>query len=167
MILGGWFPMAKDILGLGVWIAISFLAALIGGIASIDADVFYKQLVLPEWAPPAWVFGPVWTILYFLMGIAAWMVWRVDRFFSAWVPLSFFLVQLVLNMLWSWLFFAWHLGALSFVNILFLWIMISATLISFWRVRRFAGALLVPYLLWVSFAAVLNYVIWQLNPQIL
>jgi translocator protein len=159
--------MGKDIFGLAVWIAITFFAAAIGAMASINADVFYKHLVLPEWAPPASVFGPVWTILYFLMSLAAWMVWRVDGFFSAWGSLSLFLFQLVLNVLWSWLFFRWHLGTLAFANILFLWIMIIATLISFWRVRTSAGALLVPYLLWVSFAVVLNYSIWQLNPQIL
>jgi translocator protein len=159
--------MVKEILGLAAWIAITFFAAAIGAIASINADVFYKQLVLPEWAPPASVFGPVWTVLYFLMSLAAWIIWRVDGFFSAYGSLSLFLLQLALNALWSWLFFGWHLGALSFANILFLWIMIIVTLISFWRVRASAGALLIPYLLWVSFAAVLNYAIWQLNPQIL
>jgi translocator protein len=159
--------MVKEILGLAAWIAITFFAAAIGAIASIDADLFYKQLVLPEWAPPASVFGPVWTVLYFLMSLAAWMVWRVDGFFSACGSLSLFLFQLALNALWTWLFFRWHLGAPAFANILFLWIMIIATLISFWRVRASAGALLIPYLLWVSFAAVLNYAIWQLNPQIL
>lgn len=160
-------PIHRDIPGFGAWLGISFVAAVVGGAASINAEIFYQQLVLPAWAPPGWVFGPVWMVLYCLMGIAAWLVWRVDGFHAARVALSLFLVQLVLNALWSWLFFGWQLGALAFAEILVLWAMILATTIAFWRVRVLAAVLMVPYLLWVSFAAVLNYVVWQLNPQIL
>jgi tryptophan-rich sensory protein len=113
------------------------------------------------------VFAPVWTTLYALMGIAAWLVWRVDGFRAYRSALTFFLVQLAINALWSWLFFAWHFGALAFADIVVLWLLIIATIVSFWRVRPLAGALLVPYLLWVSFAAVLNFSVWQLNPQVL
>ena len=149
------------------WLAICFLAAAIGAAASVQADTFYAQLIQPDWAPPAAVFGPVWTILYALMAIAAWLVWKARNSPMARMGLFVFFLQLALNTLWSWLFFRWHLGALAFVDILVLWALIVATLVMFWRVRPLAGVLLVPYLLWVSFAAALNYSIWQLNPSIL
>jgi tryptophan-rich sensory protein len=109
----------------------------------------------------------VWTFLYILMALAAWLVWRVDGFRPARTALTLFLLQLALNALWSWLFFGWHRGALAFGDILLLWVLIAATLVAFWRTRPLAGALLVPYLLWVSFAAALNYSVWRLNPQVL
>lgn len=157
----------KLVAGLFVWLVVSFIAAAIGGAASIQAGSFYTELVRPDWAPPPAVFGPVWTVLYALMGIAAWLVWRVGGFRAARSALTLFLVQLVFNALWSWLFFAWQRGALAFADILLLWVLIVATVIAFWRIRALAGALLVPYLLWVSFAAALNYSVWRLNPQVL
>lgn len=157
----------KQIAGLFAWLVVSFVAAAIGGAAPIQAGPFYTQLVRPDWAPPPAVFGPVWTVLYALMGIAAWLVWRGGGLRAAQPALTLFLVQLAFNALWSWLFFAWQRGALAFADILVLWVLIMATLISFWRIRPLAGALLVPYLLWVSFAAALNYSVWQLNPQVL
>ena len=160
-------PASKQILGLAGWLGIAFIAATIGGTASINAGSFYTELVRPEWAPPSWVFGPVWTALYVLMAIAAWLVWRVDGFRAARAALTLFLLQLALNALWSWLFFGWHRGALAFADVLLLWVFIVATLVAFWRVRPLAGALLGPYLLWVSFAAALNYAVWQLNPEML
>ena len=159
--------MQKQILGLVGWLVLSFAASAIGAVASIQAASFYAQLAQPVWAPPPWVFGPVWTVLFALMGIAAWLVWRCGGFCSNRQALVLFLVQLAFNALWSWLFFAWHRGALALADILVLWILIVATLVSFWRVRPLAGALLIPYLLWVSFAAVLNYSLWHLNPQVL
>jgi tryptophan-rich sensory protein len=149
------------------WLVVSFVAAAIGGAASVQAGRFYGQLLRPEWAPPPAIFGPVWTVLYVLMGIAAWLVWRVGGFGAAKAALTLFLGQLALNALWSWLFFGWHRGALAFADILVLWVLIVATLISFWRISPLAGALLVPYLLWVSFASALNYAVWQLNPKVL
>lgn len=157
----------KQVVGLVGWLIVGFIAAGIGGAASIQAGPFYTQLVRPDWAPPASIFGPVWAVLYALMGIAAWLVWRVGGFRAAKSALTLFLVQLVLNALWSWLFFSWHLGALAFTDILLLWALIVATVTAFWRIRPLAGALLVPYLLWVSFASALNYSVWQLNPQVL
>ncbi|HTJ95879.1 MAG TPA: TspO/MBR family protein [Rhodocyclaceae bacterium] len=157
----------KETLGLVAWLAISFVAAAIGSIASIHAGEFYAQLLKPSWAPPAWLFGPVWTVLYALMGIAAWLVWRANRSHSCTVPLILFLIQLVVNALWSWLFFKWHLGAYSFADILLLWVLIVTILPAFWHTRPLAGALLLPYLLWVSFAVALNYSVWQLNPMLL
>jgi tryptophan-rich sensory protein len=157
----------KQIVGLAAWLFVTFVAAAIGGSASVQAGPFYTQLLRPDWAPPPAVFGPVWTALYVLMGIAAWLVWRVGGFRAARSALTLYLVQLALNALWTWLFFGWHRGALAFADIIVLWALIVATLIAFWRIRPLAGALLVPYLLWVSFAAALNYSVWQLNPQVL
>jgi tryptophan-rich sensory protein len=157
----------KQIVGLAAWLFVTFVAAAIGGSASVQAGPFYTQLLRPDWAPPPAIFGPVWTVLYVLMGIAAWLVWRVGGFRAARSALTLYLVQLALNALWTWLFFGWHRGALAFADIIVLWALIVATLIAFWRIRPLAGALLVPYLLWVSFAAALNYSVWQLNPQVL
>jgi len=157
----------RQILGLIGWFVVSFAASAVGAVASTQAKSFYSQLVQPPLAPPPWLFGPVWTVLYAMMAIAAWLVWRSGGFRANRIALSLFLGQLALNVLWSWFFFAWHRGALAFADIVLLWVLIVATLISFWRVRPLAGILLIPYLLWVSFASVLNYSVWQLNPQIL
>src|SRR3546814_7211039 len=119
-------PKKKQIIGLVVWLAASFIAAAIGSAASIQAGPFYTQLVRPGWAPPPDIFGPVWTVLYALMGIAAWLVWRVGGFRAARAALTLFLVQLAVNALWSWLFFGWHLGALAFADIVLLWVLIVA-----------------------------------------
>ena len=159
--------MARQYIGLLGWLLLCFAASGIGAIASIQAESFYQQLAQPAWAPPAWVFGPVWTTLYTMMAVSAWLVWRVDGFCAHSTAMTLFLVQLAFNSIWSWLFFAWHLGSLSFIDIILLWLLIVLTLLAFWRVRVLAGLLLVPYLLWVSFAAVLNYSIWQLNSEIL
>ena len=157
----------RQILGFVGWLVLTFAASAIGAVASIQAKAFYSQLAQPAWAPPPSLFGPVWTVLYALMAIAAWLVWRSEGIRTHRIAFSFFGSQLVLNAFWSWLFFAWHLGALAFADIVLLWVFIVATLVSFWRVRPLAGALLIPYLLWVSFASVLNYSVWQLNPQVL
>ncbi|MEC4719927.1 TspO/MBR family protein [Noviherbaspirillum sp. CPCC 100848] len=157
----------KQLTGLLAWLIVSFVAAAIGAAASVQAGPFYTRLVRPDWSPPAYVFGPVWTFLYALMGIAAWLVWREHGFRAARYALALFLLQLALNALWSWLFFGWHLGALAFADIVLLWLLIVATLVSFWRIKPLAGLLLVPYLLWVSFASALNYSVWQLNPGML
>ncbi len=157
----------QQVIGLIIWFVVSFAASAIGAIASIQAQSFYGQLSQPSWAPPGWLFGPVWTVLYAMMAIAAWLVWRRGGFKANQTALSLFLVQLVFNGLWSWVFFAWHQGAWSMVNILVLWVLIAATMLSFWRTEKWAGVLLVPYLLWVSFASALNYAMWQLNPNIM
>lgn len=162
-------PQSKQqqMLGLIGWFIVSFAAAAIGAAASVQAGAFYGQLVQPSWAPPSSAFGPVWTVLYALQAIAAWLVWRRGGVRANRNALSLFLLQLAVNALWTWLFFAWHLGALAFAEILVLWVLIVATLVSFWRVRPLAGALLIPYLLWVSFASALTYSVWQLNPLVL
>ncbi len=159
--------MKRQLLGLLGWLLLVFAAAAIGGLASSRAGPFYQQLVRPDWAPPGWLFAPVWSMLYLLMGIAAWLVWRGPGFRGARIALALFLVQLAANALWTWLFFAWQKGALAFGEILVLWALILATVIAFWRVRPLAGALLLPYLAWVSFACALSYSIWQMNPRLL
>ncbi len=157
----------KQLLGLAGWLVVSFAASLIGALATLQAKSFYSQLVQPSWAPPPGIFGPVWTVLYALMGIAAWLVWRSGGFGPNRQALTFFLLQLAFNALWSWLFFTWNLGVLALADIVVLLILIVVTIVLFWRVRPLAGALLTPYLLWVSFAALLNFSLWQLNHQVL
>jgi translocator protein len=153
--------------GLAGWLVGSFAAAAVGGVASANAAGFYQQLVRPGWAPPPWLFGPVWSVLYLMMGIAAWLVWRERGFRGARVALTLFVVQLGANALWTWLFFAWRRGALAFGEILLLWVLIAATIVAFSRVRRLAGLLLVPYLLWVTFATALTFAVWRMNPGLL
>lgn len=155
-----------QVIGLVGWLALTFVAAGIGSIASMDAQAFYAQLVKPAWAPPASLFGPVWSVLYLLMGVAAWLVWRERPSQSVDGALGLYLMQLAANALWSWLFFAWHKGAVAFGEILLLWALIAATIAAFWRISRLASALLLPYLAWVSFAAALNWVLWLRNPGI-
>jgi tryptophan-rich sensory protein len=157
----------KQIIGLLGWLLLSFAAAAIGALASVQAASFYQQLAQPSWAPPSSVFGPVWSLLYALMAIAAWLVWRHGGWRRQRDVLTLFMLQLAVNALWSWLFFAWHHGALAFIDIVLLWLLIVATVIGFWRVRPLAGALLLPYLCWVSFASALNFAVWHLNPGML
>ena len=157
----------KQIAGLAGWFALLAAVAALGAVASVNASGFYQSLRQPAWAPPASWFGPAWTTLYILMAIAAWRVWRREGFRGAPAALTLFLIQLVPNALWSWLFFAWHLGAWSFATVLLLWLMILATLVSFQRADRVAALMLAPYLLWVSLAMALNYSVWQLNPAAL
>lgn len=157
----------RSILGLIGWLAVGFIAAALGAIASVHAADFYAQLAKPDWAPPARVFGPVWSVLYVLMSVAAWLVWRAGGWRARSGVLGLFLAQLALNALWSWLFFAWHLGAWAFADVCVLGLLILATLAGFWRVRPWAGVLLVPYLAWVGYAAVLCHRVWRANPGLL
>lgn len=154
-------------LGLVGWLALAFVAAAVGGLAAADAPAFYAQLVRPSWAPPAGAFGPVWTVLYTLMGIAAWLVWRERKRLPVKPALVLFAVQLALNALWSWFFFAWKSGAGAFVAIVLLLALIVATLVAFYRVRPAAGLLLVPYLAWVCLATALSWTVWRNNPTLL
>ena len=160
-------PTIANASGLIVALAGCFVVAAVGASASLQAGTFYAELIRPDWAPPATVFGPVWTVLYAMMAVAAWLVWKRRELPLARVALVLFVLQLVLNALWSWLFFGWNLGALSFLDIVILWALIVATLALFWRITPLAGVLLVPYLGWVTFASALNYQMWQLNPSVL
>ncbi|MFC0170246.1 TspO/MBR family protein [Pseudoduganella danionis] len=146
-----------------IWFPLTFACAALGARASISAATFYGALQRPDWAPPAWLFGPVWSVLYLLMAIAAWRISRHPDHVSR-KTLLLYTAQLALNALWSWLFFGWHQGALAFVCLLAMWLLILSTILSFGRLERLAGLLLWPYLAWVSFAGVLCYTIWQMNP---
>jgi benzodiazapine receptor len=154
-------------LGLVGWAVLVFVAAGIGGIGSMEAPTFYAALERPRWAPPAGVFGPVWTVLYALMAVAAWLVWRETDDARRRPALILFVIQLVLNALWSWLFFKWQTGEGALAGIALLLAALVATLLLFWRVRALAGWLLVPYLAWVSFATALTWSVWQRNPAML
>jgi tryptophan-rich sensory protein len=151
------------------WIALAATAGAVGGIASRDAGVLYGALAKPVWAPPGWLFAPVWSALYVLMGVAAWLVWRArpetpaDRA-SRRLGLALFVGQLALNALWTWLFFAWRQGGAAFGEIALLCLAVALTTWHFGRVRRLAACLLVPYLGWVSFATALTWAVWQRNP---
>ncbi len=156
----------KQILGLVILLALCLGAAAAGSAATVPRiEGWYATLAKPSWTPPNWVFGPVWTALYIAMAVAAWLVWRQKGWAGARVPLALFAVQLVLNVAWSWLFFGLKSPGLGLIEIVLLWIAIAGTLAVFWRRSVVAGLLLAPYLAWVTFAAALNYSIWQLNAQ--
>ena len=143
------------------WCTLCLATAGTGVFVSIDG--WYAGLHKPAWNPPAWIFGPVWTILYLMMGVAAWLVWRQGGWKTHQWPLGLFLGQLVLNAIWTPLFFGLHQISLALIDIALLWLALGATLIAFGGVSRTAGLRLVPYLVWVSFAAFLNYTLWQMN----
>lgn len=157
--------MTRTWVGLIGWLLASFAAGAVGALATRQAREFYAGLVKPTWAPPGWLFGPVWTALYLLMGVAAWLVWREAGWAGAAGALSLFLVQLVCNALWSWFFFAWRRGGLAFADVVLLLGLIVATLLAFARVHRLAALLLLPYLAWVVFATALTYAVWRANGE--
>jgi len=151
--------------GLVFWIGICFFVAWTGaqvspGIASAD---WYNSLNKPSWNPPNWIFGPVWTLLYTLMGIAAWLIWKNFGFHQAGKALSFFIIQLLLNGVWSQLFFGLELPGWAFFEILILLAAIVLTIYFFSKKHTTAAWLLVPYLAWAAFATALNGAIWWMN----
>ena len=155
----------NNTLKLIIAIVVSELAGIIGSVFTAPSIVgWYTTLVRPALNPPAWVFGPVWTTLFALMGIAAFLVWKkgLERK-DVKIALGIFIGQLVLNTLWSIIFFGLHSPAGAFVEIIFLWLAILATIIAFAKISKPAAWLLVPYILWVSFAGYLNFMIWILN----
>lgn len=134
----------------------------IGGFATAPAiDSWYRTIAKPSWNPPDFVFGPVWTILYIMMGVAAWLVWRRGERLAP--ALTLFFVQLAFNLAWSLIFFGLRSPGWALVEVVFLWSSVLLTMLAFFRRDRAAGWLFVPYLAWVSFAAILNLVIWQMN----
>jgi tryptophan-rich sensory protein len=151
----------NSIVGLVLWILGAMAAGWVG--SHFAPGEWYESLAKPSWNPPGSVFGPVWTVLYVLMGVSAWLVWRGAGFSGARGALTLYLVQLALNALWSFLFFGARNPMIAFFEIVVLWFAILATMLSFWRIRPVAGALLLPYLGWVGFASVLNYRLWRLN----
>ena len=153
--------MRNDVLMLLASVSLCFAVAFVA--SRFEPGMWYKDLAKPGWTPPSWVFGPVWTALYAMMGVAAWLVWRQAGLAEAALPLTFFVMQLFFNGMWSWIFFGRQNIGLAFAEIVLLWILILVTMVLFWKRQTMAGALFLPYFLWVSFAAVLNYAIWRLN----
>ncbi len=150
-------------LALAGFIALCFLVAGLGGLmTSAGLRDFYPALLKPEWTPPDAIFGPVWTALYLAMAVAAWRVWRSPARTSA-TPLWLFGAQLALNLAWSGIFFSLHRLELAGIEILLLWVLILATMISFFPIDRIAAYLFVPYLVWVSYATTLTWAIWEMN----
>ena len=140
-------------------IVATFCAPLTGMIAMPGA--WYAALEKPTWNPPAWIFGPAWTILYTLMAVAAWLVWKRKGWSR---PLVFYFAQLILNAAWTPIFFGAHELGWALVEIVALWVAILLTMMAFFRVSKPAGWLFVPYLAWVTFATFLNFTLWRLNP---
>jgi len=155
----------NDILKILIAVSVSELAGIIGSVFTSPAiPGWYEGLIKPEFNPPSWVFAPVWTALFALMGVAAFLVWKkgVDQK-KVKIALSLFVVQLVLNTLWSIIFFGLKNPGMAFVEIIILLTAILATFIAFLKVSRPAALLLLPYICWVAFASYLNFVIWSLN----
>lgn len=144
-----------------VWIIICFGAGAFG--SRYMPGPWFEQLRKPGWNPPNWVFAPVWTTLYLMMAIAVWRVWQKGTWTEHRLPIFLFLAQLLLNALWTYLFFGLKKPGLAFADIAVLWVLLLATVIAFWGVRQEAGWLLIPYLAWVTFASALNFSIWRLN----
>jgi tryptophan-rich sensory protein len=156
----------KEIPKLVASILIPLIIGFLGSIATMaEIPTWYAALSKPSWAPPNWLFGPVWTTLYVLMGISLYLVWRegLDRL-DVRFAILIFAVQLLLNLLWSIVFFSYHALFGSFILILILWISILANIIAFYVISKPAGILLVPYIVWVSIASYLNYSVYILNP---
>jgi tryptophan-rich sensory protein len=151
------------------WMLLAFIAvcfAVSGAGAMVTrgpVSQWYPALLKPAWNPPAWVFGPVWTLLYLMMAVAAWLVWRKRGFTDGAAALWLFAIQLALNAAWSPLFFGLRNPLAGLLDIIPLWAAILATMVAFWRISPLAGALLAPYWLWVGFATALNFTIWRLN----
>ena len=160
-----WQPtVVRQLAGLVAFMAVCFISAGLGAaftVASVGG--WYQTLAKPSWNPPDWLFGPVWTALYFLMAVAAWLVWRGHGWNAAKTALNWFVIQLALNVFWSFVFFGLQRPGLAFAEIIVLWLSIVATCLAFQAKSRTAALLLVPYLAWTSFAAILNLTLWRLN----
>ncbi|HVP83612.1 MAG TPA: TspO/MBR family protein [Rhizomicrobium sp.] len=153
----------KNFVSLIVFLSICLgIAAVAGFVTVANIPTWYADLAKPSFTPPNAIFGPVWTLLYVLIAVSGWMVWRKIGF-SPDRPLVIYGLQLALNFAWSFIFFGSHLIGLAVFDILLLWLAILWNIVIFWRVDRVAAALLVPYLAWVSFASALNIAVWQLN----
>lgn len=153
-------PKLRSSLALVGFIVITFCAPALGAFSMPGS--WYAGLNKPSWNPPPWIFGPAWTLLYTLMAVAAWLVWKRAGFTR---PLALYFVQLALNAAWTPIFFGAHELGWALIEIVAMWIAIALTLISFFRVNRAAGWLLAPYLAWVTFATALNFTLWKLNPS--
>lgn len=146
-----------------VFVVLNVLAASSGAI--FQPGDWYDSLAKPSWRPPAWLFGPAWTVLYIMIAVSGWMAWHAAVPGEAWLPMTVYGIQMVLNAAWSGIFFGMRRMKLALFEMAFLWLAILATIIVFWPVSQTAALLLVPYLAWVSFAFMLNRAMIRLNPQ--
>lgn len=154
------------IVRLVVAVAIPLVAGFLGSVFTMPSiPTWYAAINKPAWNPPNWIFGPVWTTLFILMGIALWLVWEkgLDKI-QVRTAVNIFSAQLVLNIVWSLLFFGLHSPFWAFIEIIALWLLILWTIIAFYRLDKTAGLILIPYILWVSFASFLNFTVMRLNP---
>lgn len=152
---------SHELWALGGFALANFVVATSGAIFS-PGD-WYKSLAKPSWTPPDWLFGPAWTVLYITIAVAGWLVWRETGLTGAPVAFAIYGVQLVLNSLWSAVFFGMKRPDLAMIEVSFLWLSILATILAFWPLHAGAALLLLPYLAWVSFAAALNFALWRMN----
>ncbi len=143
------------------FVVLSFAAAAPGAIFRPGA--WYERLSKPSWRPPNWLFAPVWTILYLTIAVAGWLVWRNSGFEGAALPFAIYVVSLMFNAAWSGLFFGLRRPDLAFLDVSLLWLSIAGTIAAFAPIEQAAAWLLVPYLCWVTFAAVLNFAVWRMN----
>lgn len=154
----------KQLAPLGGFLIASFSAAAVGGAATASSvGTWYRALHKPAWNPPDWIFGPVWTLLYILMSVAAWRVWRTGDSTAARRTFRWFSAQLFFNLLWSVLFFGLRSPGLAFAEVIVFWAVLVVMLRHFWQADRIAAYLWAPYVAWVSFASVLNGTVWWLN----
>jgi len=155
---------AGDLLGLGGFLVLCLAISAIGGWVTADSvGTWYRTLQKPVFNPPDWVFAPVWILLYLLIALAGWRVWRRVGLSGARAGMVAYSAQLALNLAWSFLFFGGRLIGIALAEILLLLVVIGVNAVLFWRVDRLAGWLLVPYVAWVAFACVLNFALWRLN----
>jgi len=155
---------ARNIAGFGCFLATCIAAMIAGAVVTTpNVTTWYKELAQPPWTPPPWLFGPVWTVLYVMMAVSAWLVWKCGDASTSRRPLVLFGIQLVLNVAWSWLFFGMKSPGIALIEILVLLGAIALTMISFGKISRLAGLLLMPYIMWVMFATSLNAGFWWLN----
>lgn len=151
-------------LSLALFIVLCFVVEIIGSVWTQETvSSWYPTLVKPSWTPPNWLFGPVWTILYIMIAISGWLIYKAKHSHERTLALLLYTIQLVLNFIWSFLFFSLRNPMLGLIDIILLCVFITLTIIKAWVVRPLASLLLLPYLLWVTFAASLNAGIWLLN----
>lgn len=151
----------SDLMGLAFWIVLTFSVAAFA--SQFEPGVWYTKIAKPIWTPPGWLFGPVWGILYLAMSVSAWLIWRHRSTVKLSMPLALYLVQLLLNGLWSWLFFGRQLIGTALIDLMILTLLIAITTAMFMRIQKAAGIMMLPYLLWISFATALNFQIWRMN----
>ncbi len=163
-VLGSPLSGAAQQTGIGAWVLATFAAGAVGSVFTAQSvSTWYAALAKPDWTPPGWLFSPVWITLYAMMALAAWLVWRQGGFRPAAGALALYLVQLGLNATWSGLFFGLRSPGLAFAELILLWVAIGLTAVAFWRHSRWAALLLVPYLVWTTFAGALNLAVWRMN----